>query len=93
VDTPSGADGGVLYRHELSEATHVSFDMRVPAGEAQALFVPLPAGAADALSSGASLDAVLYYRNLRTTYFQAAVSDMSAIAPTTEIARAPVQTQ
>jgi len=81
------ADGTVLYGHELSEATRVPFDVRVPAGEAQALFVPLPAGSP---SGTAALDAVLYFRNLRTTFYRAASGDAAGTAPAVEVARAPV---
>jgi hypothetical protein len=81
-------DGTVLYGHELSEATRIPFDVRVPAGEAQALFVPLPS----ALPPGtASLDAVLYFRNVRTTYFRAATASANDSAPAVELARVRVQ--
>lgn len=81
------ADGTLLLRHELSLATRIPYDVRVPAGESQALLVPVPAS----LPSGtARLDAVLYYRNVRTTYFQQATQTGGA-APTTEMARVPVR--
>jgi hypothetical protein len=85
-------DGGVLYLHELSEATRIAFDMRVPAGEAQALFIPLPSNVAP----NAPLDAVLYYRNVRTPYYRAAsatqadAGDPAGAAPTVEVVRASV---
>jgi DNA-binding beta-propeller fold protein YncE len=88
----AGPAGAVLLRHELTEATRIPFDVRVPAAEAQALFVALPA----TLPPGtASLDAVLNYRNVRTTYFRAAAAggdagDPNGAAPTIEVARAPV---
>ena len=37
------------------------------------------------------LDAVLYYRNVRTPYFRAATGDASATAPSVEVARVQVQ--
>jgi hypothetical protein len=43
----------------------------------------LPAGTA-------SLDAVLYYRNVRTTYFRYATGESNGAAPTTEMARVTV---
>ena len=83
----AAADGTILYGHELSEATRVPFDIRVPAGEAQALFVALPPG----FPVGAvPLDAVLYFRNVRTTFYRAASGDANGTAPAVEVARAPV---
>ncbi|HEY8040892.1 MAG TPA: multiheme c-type cytochrome [Polyangiaceae bacterium] len=83
----AGPDGTVLFRHELTEATRVPFDVRVPAGEAQALFVPLPAS----LPQGtASLEAVVVYGVVRATFYRDAVGDPAATAPSTEIARAVV---
>jgi hypothetical protein len=79
--------GNILYDHQLSLTTRIPFDVRVPPGEAQALFVPVP----DALPPGtASLAAVLYYRNVRTTYFRDATGDAGAIPPTTALATEPV---
>jgi hypothetical protein len=81
------ADGEVLLRHELSIATRVPFDVRVPSGEGQALFVPvgsLPAGTA-------SVDAVLIYRNVRTSFYRAATGSSDGAAPETEMARVPVE--
>ncbi|MDP9001339.1 MAG: hypothetical protein M3O46_14655 [Myxococcota bacterium] len=80
------ADGGVLLQHELTEATRVPFDVRASAGEALPIFVPLPAS----LDTGAHLDAVLYYRNVRTTYYRAATGDPIATAPSVEVARVAV---
>jgi hypothetical protein len=81
------ADGTILLRHELSLATRVPYDVRVPAGKSQTLFVPVPS----VLPSGAaSLDAVLYYRNVRTTYFRDATGEANGAAPTTEMARVTV---
>jgi len=81
------ADGTILLQHELSLATRVPYDVRVPAGESQSLFVPVP----PSLPAGtASLDAVLYYRNVRTTYFRYATGESNGAAPTTEMARVTV---
>lgn len=85
------ADGTVLLQHELSLATRIPYDVRVPAGESQALFLPLPSSLP---ANAAQLDAVLYYRNVRTTYFRCASGDCDAgsgAAPTTEMARVTVR--
>jgi DNA-binding beta-propeller fold protein YncE len=79
-------DGTVLYGHELSEATRIPFDVRVPAGEAQALRIALPSS----VNPAAPLDAVLYYHNVRTTYYRAATGDPTALAPSIEVARVAV---
>jgi hypothetical protein len=34
---------------------------------------------------------VLYYRNVRTTYYRLALGDATAVAPQTELARVKVQ--
>jgi DNA-binding beta-propeller fold protein YncE len=80
------ADGTLLLHHELTEATRIPFDVRVPSGEAQALFVPLPAD-----PGGVTLDAVVTYGVVRATYYRAAVADPGAVAPTIEIARTTVR--
>jgi hypothetical protein len=85
-------DGGVLYLHELSGATRIAFDVRVPAGEAQALFIALPSNVAP----NTPLDAVLYYRNVRTPYYRAAATaqpdagDPAGAAPSVEVVRTSV---
>ncbi|HLK36303.1 MAG TPA: multiheme c-type cytochrome [Polyangiaceae bacterium] len=84
------SDGTVLLQHELTEAARVPFDVRVPAGEAQALFVPVPDASALPAAT-ASLDAVLYYRNVRTPFYRAASGDATGHSPDVEIARAPVR--
>jgi hypothetical protein len=81
------ADGTILLRHELSLATRVPFDVRVPSGESQTLFVPV---AAPLPPGTARLDAVLYYRNVRTTYFRDATGQSNGAAPTSEMARVTV---
>jgi predicted CXXCH cytochrome family protein len=79
------ADGTLLLKHELTEATRVPFDLRVPSGEAQAVFIPTPV-----LTPG-SADAVVVYGVVRGTYYRAAVGDAGATAPTIEMARAAVR--
>ena len=82
------ADGGILYLHQLSQMTRIPF----------ARFVP-PRGSVDVTltapitlpSTAVELDAVLYYRNIRTPYFRAATGDASATAPSVEVARVQVQ--
>ncbi len=84
----AGADGSVLLRHELSLATHVPFDQRVMPQQQLTTTVALPA----TLPAGTvELDAVLFFRNVRTAYFRAALGDPSAIPPETELARFRVQ--
>jgi hypothetical protein len=82
----AGSDGGILYEHEVGEATRIPFDGRVAAGEARSLFVPVPDGI-----PAASLRAVLYYRNVRTTYYRLATGDMLGHAPDVVVAQAPVR--
>lgn len=81
------ADGTVLFAHQLTEAAAVPFDVRIPAREAQALFIPvagtLPAGTE-------SLDAVVYYRNVRLAFYLAATGGTSGLS-SVEIARATVR--
>jgi DNA-binding beta-propeller fold protein YncE len=80
-------DGTILYNHELTQATRIPFDVRVPAGEAQALLIALPS----TVPANGELDAVLYYRNVRTTYFRATPGNASGVAPSSEMARVKVQ--
>jgi hypothetical protein len=81
------ADGTVLLLHELSEATRIPFDARIGSGASTTLTVPVPSP----LPQGtAELDAVLFYRNVRTTYFRAATDDASGAAEDVEVARAKV---
>jgi hypothetical protein len=85
----AASDGTILYGHELSDATRLAFDVRVPAGQAQALFVPLPSAP---LPTGTlPLDAVLYYRNVRTAFYRAASGDASGAAQAIEVARVRLQ--
>jgi hypothetical protein len=83
----ASADGGVLLEHQISLATSIPFDQRVPPKGSLTLSVT----PASTLPTGtASLDAVLLYHNLRTTYYQAATGDSTASAPAVEIARLAV---
>jgi DNA-binding beta-propeller fold protein YncE len=81
------ADGTILYEHQLSLATRIPFDVRVPPKGSVALSVSgpakLPAGATE-------LDAVLLYHNVRTTYYRAATGDAKGSAPAIEVARTAV---
>lgn len=80
----AGADGKVLLRHELSFATHIPFDRRAMPQKALALTLTVPSS----LPAGTSeLDAVLFYRNVRTDYFRAALASATAVPPETELAR------
>lgn len=81
------ADGTVLYRHELTDATCIPFERVVPAMSSVEVVVPVP----PVLPPHASLEAVLYYRNVRTTYYRDATGDPQGAAPTVEVARVPVQ--
>jgi predicted CXXCH cytochrome family protein len=80
------ADGTLLLRHELSQTARIPYDVRVPPGEAQSLFVPVPA-----LPAGTTLQAVVTFGVVRATYYHAAVGDPNAQPPTIEIARANVR--
>jgi DNA-binding beta-propeller fold protein YncE len=84
----ASADGGVLYLHQLSQTTRIPFARFVPPHGSVDVTLTAP----DSLPSPAvELDAVLYYRNVRTPYFRAATGDASATAPTIEVARVQVQ--
>jgi hypothetical protein len=81
------ADGTLLYHHELTDMTRIPFERVVPAQSSMEVVVPMPA----TLPQGASeVDAVLMYRNVRTTYYRAASGDMTGHAPDVEVARIPV---
>ncbi|HEY1697811.1 MAG TPA: cytochrome c3 family protein [Polyangiaceae bacterium] len=81
----AGVDGGLLLHHELSSAARVPFDVRIPPGEAQSLFVPVPDGAPG------PLEAVVVFGVVRGSYYRAAVGDPGAVAPTLEMAHAEVR--
>jgi DNA-binding beta-propeller fold protein YncE len=81
------ADGGLLYRHELTEVTGIPFERVVPAQGSLELVVPTP----EMLPPTATeVDAVLIYRNVRTQYYRAATGDMTGNAPNVEVARVQV---
>ena len=81
------ADGGILYRHELTEAKSIPFERVVPAQSALELVVPVPATLPPTTTQ---IDAVLLYRNVRTEYFRAATGDATGAAPDVEVARVRV---
>jgi hypothetical protein len=85
-----GADGGLLTRHELSQALSIPFDLRVPPGGSVDLTVAAPPAQ---LPSGTSeLDAVLLYHNVRTTFYQQAVdAGTNGTVPALEMARVKLQ--
>src|SRR5262249_8227065 len=80
-------DGPLLFLHELSETTKIPFDPRIAPHQRSTYTFPLPA----TLPPGtAEVDAVLYYRNVRTQYFRAATGDPNGAAPDVEAARTVV---
>jgi hypothetical protein len=81
----AGADGGVLLKHQLSVASRIPFDLRVPPGGAQSLFVPVPTSL-----QTLSLRARLYFRNVRTTYYRFATGSQCS-APSTLLAETQVR--
>ena len=78
------ADGTVLYRHELTSATRIPFARVVPAQGSVVVEIPLPTQLPGAF---VEIDAVLYYRNVRTQYYRAASGDTMGHAPDVEVAR------
>ena len=81
------ADGTILLQHELSETTKVPFERRIPAQGSLDVALPLPAN----LPQGTvGLDVVLFYRNVRTPYFRAALADPNETPPDIEMARTRV---
>jgi len=76
-------DGTLLYLHELTDTTRIPFDRRVPAGGSVDVTILTP----NLPAMTATLEAVLYYRNVRTQYFRAATGDANAAAPDVEIVR------
>ncbi|MDP9037263.1 MAG: hypothetical protein M3O50_20890 [Myxococcota bacterium] len=79
------SDGTTLFAHEITDAVTVPFDVRIPAREAQALFVPIDSP----LPGSPSLDAVVYYRNVRLAYYLAATGGTDGLVDV-EIARVTV---
>jgi hypothetical protein len=83
----ANADGGLLYKHELTETTSLPFERVVPAGASVEIVVPAPS----VLPTGATnYQAVLYYRNVRTQYYRAATGDSAGSAPTVQLASVTV---
>jgi Cytochrome c554 and c-prime len=79
----AAADGTILYRHELTDATRIPFQRLVPARGSVEVVVPLPS----TLPAGEmQLKAVLYYRNVRTQYYRLATGNASGTAPEVEVA-------
>jgi hypothetical protein len=81
----AAADGGLLYQHQLTEATTIPYQRMVPARGALEVVVPLPANE----PQNVLLQAVLEYHNVRTPYFRSATGTMTS-APTVQVARAVV---
>jgi hypothetical protein len=83
----AASDGTVLLEHQISQASTIPFDQRVPPrGSLTVSVTP----AATLPSGTAKLDAVLLYHNIRTTYYRAATGDATGSAPAVEIARVAV---
>ncbi len=82
------ADGTILYQHELTQAVRIPFERVVPAQSSLELVVPIPP---ELPPTAVNLIAILYYRNVRTTYYRAASpSDPTGHAPDVEVARTVV---
>ncbi len=79
----AAADGTLLYRHELTDATRIPFQRVVPAQGSVEVVVPIPPALP---ANEAKLRAVLYYRNVRTQYYRLATGDASGSAPDVEVA-------
>jgi hypothetical protein len=80
-------DGTLLYFHELSKSIKFPFVRLVPPLGSVQVQIDAPS----ALPAGATeLDAVLFYRNVRTPYFRAASGSGTATAPQVEVARVAV---
>jgi YVTN family beta-propeller protein len=82
------ASGTLLTRHELSAAAVVLFDRRVPPKGTVSL--PVLLGAAGLPPAFDHAEAVLLYRNLRPSFYRAALGDPGATPPLIELARGPV---
>jgi hypothetical protein len=79
-------DGTLLYSHQLTATTIIPFQRVVPAQTSIELVVPVPTTLPP---TATELDAVLYYRNVRTQYYQAATGT-TGHAPDVEVVRAAV---
>jgi DNA-binding beta-propeller fold protein YncE len=82
----ASADGTLLYHHELTDMTRIPFARFVPSLGSVDVVIPVPA----LPGAFTELDAVLYYRNVRTPYYRAASGDATGHAPDVEVARAMV---
>jgi len=83
----AGADGGLLYRHELTEMQSIPFERVVPSGGSIEVVIPTPS----TLPAGATgYQVVLYYHNVRTTYYRDATGSATGAAPAVEVARVQV---
>jgi DNA-binding beta-propeller fold protein YncE len=83
----AGADGGLLYRHELTEMRSAPFERVVPASGSIEIVIPTPS----TMPTGATgYQVVLYYRNVRTTYYRDATGDATGTAPSVEVAHVAV---
>lgn len=81
------ADGTELFKHEVGLAAMLPFERRIEPGDHATMVVPVPS----AMPVGTKeLDAVLYYRSVRTSYYRKALSDPKALVPEVELARAVV---
>jgi DNA-binding beta-propeller fold protein YncE len=80
----AASDGTVLLEHQISLATKIPFDQRVPPKGSLTVSVTPPASLPDGT---AELQAVLLYHNVRTTYYRAATGDSTGSATAVEIAR------
>lgn len=83
----AGADGSILYRHELTDATSIPFQRLVPARSSMEVLVPIPSQ----MPGGTTVvQAVLYYRNVRTQYYRLANGTSTGSAPDVEVTSVPV---
>lgn len=83
----AGANGAVLYRHELTDATTIPFQRLVPAQSSMEVVVPIPS---QMPAGTGTVRAVLYYRNVRTQYYRLASGSSTGSAPDVEVASVPV---
>jgi hypothetical protein len=81
------SDGTILLHHQLSEATRLPFDRRAMPQQHVSVTVPLPSSLPEGTTE---LDAVLYYRNVLTVFYRAALGDPTALPPETELARTKI---
>jgi predicted CXXCH cytochrome family protein len=84
----ASSDGTILLQHELSSTTSLPYDNRVMPHQHVDFPLDIPASPPTGTTE---IDAVLYYRNVRTTYYRLALGDATAVAPQTELARVKVQ--